>query len=501
MCDAMGICCSATLHLFVFCLFLGTISCATRGITLKGIDLENPVLNVNPAPLSGHSATPGSRDVLFCERVRVSGISRLKIGSYANSLRITLSPSVAIPERLHSKIEVCFHSNDSLGLCQCRKDEWKTLEKGLWDSVMSPYEEKYVDVKYIGNLFGSTSITVEEVSQQWRLWFLAVGFILLLLAPSISSWVHFYYSTSMVIGVFMVIIFLLFQGMKLLPFGRKNFFYLVTLCGSVLGAGSYLFHHFAVLVNSVLVNFGISEEMHNLISKFLLVAIILAGAALGYWIGRKLFISNDGTVDIVVAQFAMWAIRFFGIIFISQSTLDTPLAIGALVSCVVICKLITYLKWHPRMHQSNAASGSPLLQKGRQVTGRHSRPEFLSRSSRLEDWNSPRGASAWSDSPVKGVVSPSFRACDQQEYYSTFHKMRNRKKFTKKEWDDFTLESTRHALAEWAASPEFTDWVIEHADRIQLLPSDSSDETMESESDSTDENVVGSTDRGGFFKW
>lgn len=98
-------------------------------------------------------------------------------------------------------------------------------------------------------------------------------------------------------------------------------------------------------------------------------------------------------------------------------------------------------------------------------------------------------------------MSPSFRACDQQEYYSTFHKMRNRKKFIKKEWDDFTLESTRHALAEWAASPEFTDWVIEHADRIQLLPSDSSDETMESESDSTDENVVGSTDRGGFFKW
>ncbi|PRQ19696.1 putative NEMP family protein [Rosa chinensis] len=76
---------------------------------------------------------------------------------------------------------------------------------------MSPYEEKYVDVKYIGDLIGSSTITVEEVSQQWRLWFLAVGFILLLLALSISSWVHFYYSTSMVIVVFMVIIFLLIQ--------------------------------------------------------------------------------------------------------------------------------------------------------------------------------------------------------------------------------------------------------------------------------------------------
>lgn len=69
--------------------------------------------------------------------------------------------------------------------------------------------------------------------------------------------------------------------------------------------------------------------------------------------------------------------------------------------------------------------------------------------------------------------------------------MRNRKKFTEKEWDDFTRESTRQAIAEWAASPEFTDWMIENADRVKLLPSESSDETMGSESDSTDENLTG----------
>lgn len=32
------------------------------------------------------------------------------------------------------------------------------------------------------------------------------------------------------------------------------------------GAGSYLFHHFSSLVNSILVNFGLSEEMHNPVS-------------------------------------------------------------------------------------------------------------------------------------------------------------------------------------------------------------------------------------------
>lgn len=48
-------------------------------------------------------------------------------------------------------------------------------------------------------------------SQKWRLVCLALGFFLLLLAPIVSSWVPFYYSSSMAIGVFLVIIILLFQ--------------------------------------------------------------------------------------------------------------------------------------------------------------------------------------------------------------------------------------------------------------------------------------------------
>ncbi|VVA31366.1 PREDICTED: nuclear envelope integral membrane [Prunus dulcis] len=489
----MGSPSTATLVLlFTFCLSLLTLSLATDDGAIQGVDLENPVLDVSPAPLS----TPGSKDVLLCERVRVSGISRLKLGSYASSLRITLSPSLGIPEKLYSKIEVCFHRNNSLVPCQCEKDNWKNLQKELWSTVMSPYDEKYIDVKFNDEIPGSVTITVEEDSQKWRLVCLALGFFLLLLAPIVSSWVPFYYSSSMAIGVFLVIIILLFQGMKLLPTGRKNVFYL-TIYGSLLGAGSFLFHQFSVLVNSILLNFGLSEEMHNPVSVFLLVGIILAGAALGYWIVRRFVVSKDGTVDVGIAQFVKWAMRIIGTTSILQSTLDTPLAVGALVSCWIICKLISSLKWH----QLGAGSGSPWLQQGRQVKGRHGRPEFLSRSSpQKKNWKSPSTLSAWSDSPVKGVMSPSFRARNQQEYYSTFHKMQSRKKFTKKEWDDFTQQSTRQAIAEWASSPEVTDWIIEHADRIQLLPSESSDETVGSASDSTDENVVG-TDRVGFLKW
>ncbi|XP_023929617.2 uncharacterized protein LOC112040910 [Quercus suber] len=470
--------------------------------TLEGVDLsiKNQSIVVTPSPLPGISASRGSKDVLLCERVQVSGVSRLKLGSYASAFRVTFSPSLEIPERLHSKIQVCFHKNNSLGLCQCENDKWKSI-KELGSSVMSPYDDRYIDVKFIGEVSGYVTIAIVEDFQRWRLVCLTFGFVLLLLAPIVSNWVPFYYSSSMAIGVFLVIIILLFQGMKLLPTGRKNFFYL-TMYGSVLGAGSFLMHHFSVLVNSILINFGLSEEMHNPVSLFVLVGIVLAGAALGYWIVRKFVISKDGGVDVGIAQFVKWAMRIIGTTSILQSSLDTPLALVTLASCWAICNLIFSMKWPGLMYQSYSGNGSPWLKLGRQTTGKHNRAEFLSRSSpQGKMWNSPKKPSAWSNSPIRGVVSPSSVAKNQQEYYSTFHSMQNRKKFTKKEWDDFTRESTRQAMAEWASSPEFADWMIDNADRIQLLPGESSDETMGSGSDSTNENVVGSRRQFSFFNW
>lgn len=105
---------------------------------------------------------------------------------------------------------------------------------------------------------------------------------------------------------------------------------------------------------------------------------------------------------------------------------------------------------------------------------------------------------------LAGLVSPPAHpgTMDHQDHYSTFHKTKKQKKFTKKQWQDFTKESTRQAMAEWAASPEVTNWLIENADRIQLLPSDSgSEDLVGSESDSTDENVIGSGRRFGLFNW
>lgn len=51
--------------------------------------------------------------------------------------------------------------------------------------------------------------------QRWRLICLGFGIILLLVAPIVSSWVPFYYSSTMAIGILLVVIILLFQVWRL----------------------------------------------------------------------------------------------------------------------------------------------------------------------------------------------------------------------------------------------------------------------------------------------
>ncbi|KAI9185217.1 hypothetical protein LWI28_005353 [Acer negundo] len=178
--------------------------------------------------------------------------------------------------------------NASPGLCQCEKDEWKAIQKeGIWNYIMSPYEERYVDVKFDGKVSGLVSVAVVEDFQGWRLFLLASGFVMLLLAPN---------------------------GMKLLPIGRKNIFYL-SVYGSVLGAGCFLLHHFSMLVHSLLENFGPRVEMHTSVSILLLLLIIFTGAALGFWAVRKFAISEDGTVDV---QFVKWSMQIMATTAIFQ---------------------------------------------------------------------------------------------------------------------------------------------------------------------------------------
>jgi predicted house-cleaning noncanonical NTP pyrophosphatase (MazG superfamily) len=65
---------------------------------------------------------------------------------------------------------------------------------------------------------------------------------------------------------------------------------------------------------------------------------------------------------------------------------------------------------------------------------------------------------------------------NRHDFYSTFYKTPNRKKFLEEECEEFTEDSTIQAFAQLASSLEFTDWVIRSADRIKVASEDSSDD-------------------------
>ena len=81
----------------------------------KGLGLGNQTLDIIPFAIPGHLPNRGSKDVLLCEHVQVAGLSKLKLGSGANSFQVNVAPPLVILERLHNKIPVCFHRNSALG--------------------------------------------------------------------------------------------------------------------------------------------------------------------------------------------------------------------------------------------------------------------------------------------------------------------------------------------------------------------------------------------------
>lgn len=48
-------------------------------------------------------------------------------------------------------------------LCQCEKDNWRSIQDEPWSSVMPPYEQRVVDIKFVARVpYGFVTITLDE---------------------------------------------------------------------------------------------------------------------------------------------------------------------------------------------------------------------------------------------------------------------------------------------------------------------------------------------------
>ncbi|CAL9041307.1 unnamed protein product, partial [Musa banksii] len=133
--------------------------------TLLEINLEDPVLEFGSPPYAGQS----------CHRVRLTGMSRLNLKSYASSVRVALKISDSTDGWLGRNIRLCFHRNTSIGVCQCEVSQWESFLRNERKSMISPYESGFIDVKINKETSTFFSVALEEEFHLWRLGCLGFG--------------------------------------------------------------------------------------------------------------------------------------------------------------------------------------------------------------------------------------------------------------------------------------------------------------------------------------
>lgn len=441
---------------------------------------QSTALQIVPSLLVRNS--PGSKlGVNVAERVHIYGLSRMRnLNKFSHSMTVKvlhLNSSLRQPN-----FEVCFHRNLSLGVGMCSPSQWQKVTKGSWAQRMSPFDHKLLDVRMASSSLGKLELTLQEDFSAYRVVFLVLGTLLLTLAPTFSESLIFYYSSAMAVGVILVVLIVLFQGMKLLPTGRGSPL-AIFIYSSFIGVGSFVLSYVPRLLRSVLAQMGISEDMYNPLAIFLLLFVSLAGAWLGFWVVRKLILTEEGLIDATVSQFVAWSIRILGAIMILQCSLDPLLAAEALVFAIFISSVlrkVTRPRLLRRLYRKlrNASARSHQKSRdhdssstgGKYVEGvshyQYSQDMFLSPPSKC----TTRAASY---STVKG---PSKKTppppTESDTFYSTYHNTPQRRKFSDEEWKSVTKECTKKGLEELVSSPEFSRWAVAHAERITLVPTE-----------------------------
>ncbi|KAJ4965455.1 hypothetical protein NE237_017304 [Protea cynaroides] len=417
--------------------------------------------------------SPGSKPgaVMVCQRIHIYGLSRLRdLSKYAHSIKAKVKAALASSKGPSRDIEVCFHRNMSLGIGMCTEGEWENLAKGLWARSMSPYMNNILDIRVPGPSFEVLEVSIEEELLLYQAIFLVLGIVLMILAPDLSMSIMFYYSSAMALGAILVILMVLFQGMKLLPTGRKSSLG-IFMYSSIVGLGSFLLHYFRGLSHSVLVQIGITEDMHKPVSW------------LAFWAVCKLVLTKDGSIDTSISRLGSWSIQIFAAIMIHQSSLDPILAAEALVLGIILSSTIRrIMKSRFIRHLYKRKFWTAKNKHGRfqiqDSPAEDSFDEYLCRTERFAE-SELRGTLtkpftlSSCNSPLRDLSGVSKRSwsSDLETYYSSFHQIPHRQRYSKDELDRDTKDFTRKALEELVSSPDFNKWAVANADRITLTPS------------------------------
>ncbi|CAH2043263.1 unnamed protein product, partial [Thlaspi arvense] len=416
-------------------------------------------------------ASPGLKPerTSLCERIHIHGLRRFKhLDKYAHSLKLIVNSSTAGKT---SNFDVCFHRNLSRAIGMCPTSRWEKVSKGSWVQTMSPFDHKILDVRTASSSKATMELSAVEEFFMYRIVFLILGTVLLASASTLSNSLAFYYSSAMAVGIILVVLLVLFQGMKLLPTGRSSF--ALFIYSTLLGLGGFLLRYIPGLFQSLLTEMGIDEEMYTPVAIFVGVFLSLGGAFFGFWTVRKLVLTEDGSIDISTSLFVSWSIRILAAVLILQSSVDPLLAGGALISVILLSsslKKMIRLKFLLRLYEiaTNLLLGIWEAIRYAEVPAV---PGYLHDFLQKSPDASESGNRVTFASPSGGIngmrQSP---PSESDTFPSSFHKTPERNKLSKEEWKKLTKESTTKAVKELVSSPGFSKWAGANADRINVTP-------------------------------
>ncbi|CAI9111259.1 OLC1v1011437C1 [Oldenlandia corymbosa var. corymbosa] len=453
----------------ILCILLTSVrtsSSITPSEDLILVVSQNTTLELLPSILvqNAPGSKPGAK--VLCERLRIQGLPRLKhLEKFPNSVRVKVTyvgSSIRPPP-----VQVCFHRNSTIGIGMCPQGQWENLNKGVWMKSMSPFDHKFLDIRMGSSYAEPIEVSLQEEVFFYRVIFLVLGMALLTLASFLSNSLVFYYSGAMTVGVLLVILMVLFQGMKLLPTGRKSSLAL-SLYAFTVGLGSFLLSYLPRLLRTILNEIGISEDMYNPLGVFLFLFLGIAGSWLGFWVVRKLVLAEDGSIDVGVSHFVAWSIRILASVMILQSSNDPLLAVEALLFAIftsLMLRRFGNLKYLRHLYRKFSR-----LRKldGRKFVEEYTSP-VLESCSPKSFAETPLSRSPSTESRGYARKSPNQQS-SPETFYSIYHRTPERRKFSKEEWNKFTKDSTKAALESLVSSPDFREWAVAHADRLTLAP-------------------------------
>ncbi|KAE8704855.1 CCCH-type zinc fingerfamily protein with RNA-binding domain [Hibiscus syriacus] len=421
---------------------------------------------------------PGTKVV--CERIYIDGLSRFRnLRKFAHSFKLKVSQGNSNLRR--PSVEVCCHRNASLGIGMCPQGKWEKVSNGLWAKPMSPFNHKLLDIRMTSSSTQTLEVSIEEGKFVILLPLLLYCGIYpkqvfsILLQQRNGDWGH-------PCGIDGPV-----SGNEASPNWSEELTGYCLYHLWWLGLGFFLLRYIPRLLQSVLLELGITEDMYNPLAIFLLGFLVLAGAWLGFWVVRKLVLTEDGSIDISTSYFVACSIRIVAAIMMLQVV---PLIVS-----------LYYSQIHGRpalsFHQKKLLIGK--LFKLAKAIGRNTQIPDLSPNQDSHDeykYDSPEYSNFLEQRSnpfhlascnttlqenkcflcplLQELPRHSNRLSDTDSFPSIIHNTPERRNFSKGGWEKFTRDSTKKAVEELVSLPDFSKWAAANDERITVTPKSSS---------------------------